>query len=185
MSSAEFNPRRLDVAAFAQARASLGGEWPGDALHRLQHSSLATDDGAPSAAVQWDARGELRGAGDGLPRIGLSLSARTSLRVQCQRCLQPMTLPLHVQARYRFAADEAQAEQLDPDSDDDILALPRSLDLQQLVEDELILALPPFPRHDRCDPPGPTAVDAAAPADAPHPFAVLQALRGNSGDGPA
>jgi len=39
--------------------------------------------------------------------------------------------------------DEQQAERLDEDSDDeDVLALTATLDLQSLIEDELILALP-------------------------------------------
>jgi len=184
VNSSAFNARRLDVAALAQAGARLAGEWPGRDFSRLQRDALATDDGAEADAVAWTARGELRTAADGLPRIGLDLQARTRLRLQCQRCLLPMLCELNAHTRLRFAADEATAERLDPDSDDDILALPSVLDLRELVEDELILALPPFPRHDRCDPPGPLS-DALTREAEPKPFAALAALRRSSGDGPA
>ena len=183
MSSSEFNARRLDVAAFAQAGAELGGEWPGRDFSRLLLAALPTDDDAEPDAVSWKAVGELRDAGDGLPRIGLSLLAHTRVRVQCQRCLLPMNCALRAQARLRFAADEASAERLDPDSDDDILALPQALDLRELIEDELILVLPPFPRHEHCEPPGPMR-DAADGEVQPNAFAALQGLRRPPGEGP-
>ncbi|MGS0753455.1 YceD family protein [Roseateles sp. GG27B] len=71
---------------------------------------------------------------------------------------------------------------MDADSEDDVLVLPRYLDAQELVEDELLLALPLVPRHEQC--PQPLALPAAEllpdgeDADAlPHPFAALAALR--------
>ena len=51
-------------------------------------------------------------------------------------------------AALRFVDGEAQAEALDADSEDDVLALAPALDLRTLVEDELLLAWPIVPRHD-------------------------------------
>ena len=178
MNTARFNARQLDVTAFAQARARLEGEWPGAGFARLQQDSEAAVDGAEPACVTWLAQGEMRKAGAGLPTIGLGLQAGTSVRLRCQRCLQPMAVPLAVLRRFRFAATEEEAERLDVDSDDDILALPASLDLHALVEDELILALPSFPRHEDCAPPAQASSDAGA--DEPKPFAVLAAWRGTT-----
>jgi uncharacterized protein len=84
-----------------------------------------------------------------------------------------MAVPLGVDRRFRFVADEAEAERLDADSEDDVLAIEPALDLQALVEDELILALPLVPRHEHCTLPA----DAAADGDAAHPFAGLAAWR--------
>ena len=87
--------------------------------------------------------------------------------------------------RVRFVRGEAQAEALDNEIEDDVLALPRALDLRELVEDELLLALPIVPRHDGdCPQPLPVPSDdlPAASADEPdggrpNPFAVLQSLK--------
>lgn len=184
MNDRRFNARQLDVSAFAQARARLEGQWLGVEFARLQQGSEVAADGIEAAGVNWQAQGEMRAAGDGLPAIGLALQASTNVRVRCQRCLQPISVALAVQTRFRFAATEDEAERLDPDSDDDILVVSQSLDLHALVEDELILAMPSFPRHDACVPPGDAQVDAAAAN--PKPFAALAALRGtpppDSGD---
>jgi uncharacterized protein len=117
----------------------------------------------------------------GEPQLWLHLHAQASVLLECQRCLQPFVQALEVDRRVRFVRDEALAEQLDEHSDDDVLALPRRLDLHELLEDELILALPLVPRHESCPEPLPLALpdmagDAAA-GEAPHPFAALAALR--------
>jgi uncharacterized protein len=84
-----------------------------------------------------------------------------------------------VQRRFRFVRNEDEAARLDEESEDDVLALPARLDLQALLEDELILALPIVPRHALC--PEPLPLPAAEPLDeeapAPNPFAALAALR--------
>ena len=71
----------------------------------------------------------------------------------------------------------AEAAQLDEHSEDDVLALPQRLDLHELLEDELILALPIVPRHGVCPQALPLAAVPEAEA-APNPFAALAALRG-------
>jgi uncharacterized protein len=79
----------------------------------------------------------------------------------------------------RFVADEAQAEALDADSEDDVLVLARFTDLVELIEDEFLLALPIVPRHEVCPEPLPLPhSDAeAVEQEQPHPFAALAALK--------
>ena len=60
-----------------------------------------------------------------------------------------------------------------------MLALGPPLDVLELIEDELILALPLVPRHEpHCPVPlaAPEGAVSAAPEE-PHPFAALAALR--------
>jgi uncharacterized protein len=95
-----------------------------------------------------------------------------------------MTVVLDVRPCLRFVQGEALAEQLDEDSEDDVLALGPPLDLHELIEDELILALPLVPRHDQCPQPLPMHHDGVqTPADETptHPFAALAALRRKGG----
>ncbi len=173
-----FEARRLDVRAFAAAAADLQGTLPQADLPRLSDSTLRLPgDGAP-AAVAWSARGEQRPVTGGEPEVWLQLQAETAVWLQCQRCLQPLHEPLAVARWFRFVATEEEAERLDETSEDDVLVLPRSLDLQDLLEDELILAMPLVPRHGTCPQPLPTSVGEEALEDEPpNPFAALAALK--------
>jgi uncharacterized protein len=181
MASREFDPRHLDVAAFAAAGGELAGDVAGDALTRLASATLAAAD-SPRADVRWRARGErqlLPGAGI---QPSLDVEAETEVVLECQRCLQPMRLVLHPERRLFFVDGEDAAAALDAEVDDDVLALTSPLDLLALVEDELLLALPLVPRHEVCLQPLPRAFadDSAAAAPADNPFAVLAALKQGS-----
>ncbi len=181
MSRPPFDPQRLDVRAFADAGNHLDGELASANLLRLADSVLRTDAAPPP--VRWSARGELRPVTGGRPELWLQLQAATTVTQQCQRCLQPMAVPLAVDRWFRFAASEEEAERLDEESEDDVLVESRRFDLPALIEDELILALPLVPRHEAC--PQPLAVPAAEDATeaAPNPFAALEALRRRTGGG--
>lgn len=176
------DPLHLDVMAFAGEGAELSGDWPADQLPRLAASQTPPQDAVASAA-HWRVLGERRPVSGGDPELWLRLKAEAPVWLTCQRCLQPFEERLEVDTRVRFVRDEAQAEALDAEMEEDVLALPRWLDLRSLVEDELLLALPLVPRHDRCPQPLPLGADAAAEpeqSDAeerPNPFAVLQSLK--------
>jgi uncharacterized protein len=173
-----FDARRLDVRAFAAAGAALQGTLPQAELPRLADSTLALPGDGALPPVAWSAHGEQRPVAGGEPEVWLQLQSDTAVWLQCQRCLQPLHEPLAVTRRFRFVATEEEAERLDETSEDDVLALPRSLDLHELLEDELILALPLVPRHDTCPQPLPTSVgEEAIEDDAPNPFAALAALK--------
>ncbi|HSQ73733.1 MAG TPA: DUF177 domain-containing protein [Rubrivivax sp.] len=176
------DPRAVDLTALCRQAATLQGEWPQAGMARLAASLAAS--GPQAAPVVWSATGELRPVAGGEAEIWLHLKAATTVALQCQRCLQPMTEPLRVDRRLRFVRGEAEAARLDEDSEDDVLQLPQRLDLHDLVEDELILALPLVPRHARCPLPLPMPADEMpASAPAPKPFAGLAALR-RRGPGP-
>ena len=75
-------------------------------------------------------------------------------------------------------AGEDAAAELDADSEDDVLALTRALDLRELVEDELLLACrwcratKPVREPLTCRRPSAEAVE-----ERPNPFAALAALK--------
>lgn len=176
MKAREFQPERLDVEAFAKAEATLEGEWPLASLVRLFDCSLRGD--APEAAVRWSLRGERRQPRGGEPQVWLHVEAATRVHLECQRCLGSVEEPLSVRRSFLFVADEAAAEALDAESEDDVLALTRVLDARGLIEDELLLALPLVPRHESCPQPLVAPVDELPEdSEAPHPFAALAALK--------
>jgi uncharacterized protein len=178
MKTRPVDPTRLDVEAFAKEGASLDGQWPLSIFHRLVDA--AHSDARPTDAdlAHWTARGESRPMRGGTPQVWLHLLAHASLSLVCQRCLGPVVTPLEAERSFHFVADEDMAAQLDADSEDDVLAMTRALDLRDLVEDELLLALPLVPRHDVCPEPLPMSHgDDEADEPAPNPFAALAALK--------
>jgi len=170
------DPRRLDVAALASAAQTLDGHWPLQGFTRLP----AAQD--PAGNVDWSLQAALRRAAGGQPEPWLALTAQACVRLPCQRCLQDFDLPLRIARSYRFVADEALAAALDADAEEDVLALPKRLDLHELLEDELLLALPLVPMHENCPEPLTAGVatlepEANAAPDRAHPFAALQSLK--------
>lgn len=174
----EFLPHRLDVQAFAEEAASLQGAQPLSTFERL---SAETEGRGADSLVDWSAQGELRNPRHVQPQVWLQLRAQARLQLTCQRCLQPVDTPVAVDGRFRFVADEAAAAAEDEGSEEDVLAASRAFDLLELLEDELLMALPVAPRHEACPQPLPMSVaDPGAEDEAPvrdNPFALLQKLR--------
>lgn len=180
-----FSPQRLDAWRFAQAGASLEGELPLSGLQRLGqdlHGPAATD-----AVVRWSAHGELReGPGGGAPQAWLHLKAQTQVPLTCQRCLAAVLESIDVDRWFRFVADEAAAEALDDEVEEDLLALEPRPSLIEVIEDELILSLPLVPLHEECPQPlpgteaGPNESQPKDGSERPHPFAALAKLKGRS-----
>lgn len=171
------NPRTLNVAQLCQDDGRVAGQWPLVGMTRLHDSLFEAPDAA--VAVEWSASGTLLPARGGQAEVWLHLQATAPVALQCQRCLQTVAQTLVVDRRLRFVRSEAEAERLDESSEDDVLVLSPRLDLHDLVEDELILALPLVPRHDGlCPQPLPMPVDDLQDEEpAPNPFAALAALR--------
>jgi uncharacterized protein len=181
MTERSADPHKLDLRRFARDGARLEGVWPQDRFTRLATGLMPPLADAPAPAVGWSAQGLQRAVQGGEPEVWLHLQVQTVARLECQRCLQPINELLKVHRPLRFVAGEDEAARLDEDSDDDVLALVPRLDLFDLIEDELILALPLVPRHEICPQPlaaAPAHPPAADKEERPHPFAALAALRG-------
>ena len=177
MATREFDPCRLDVAAFAAAAGRLEGRWPLAQFDRLVESA-ATEAPLPGAGeVSWRARGERRVLRGNEAQVWLHLGATTQLPLECQRCLKAVDVVLQIERSFLFVPGEDAAAQLDAQSEDEVLALTRALDLRELIEDELLLALPLVPRHETCPQPLRAGADEPPGDVAPHPFAALAALK--------
>ena len=173
------DPHRLDLRSLARDAGELHGELALENLARLGQSCepALADERLPPVA--WSARAELRDIVGARAQLWLHLQAQAQVRLQCQRCLLPMREALSAQRSFLFVSDEAEAARLDEEMEDDVLVLPARLELAELVEDELILALPLVPRHEVCA--QPMSVDAQGSElpepKRPNPFAALEALR--------
>lgn len=154
---------------------TLSGAWPQADLARLAEALFEP----PTGDVHWSATGEEVPAPGGEPELWLRLDVRACVTLQCQRCLKSVQHELAVDRRFRFARSEEEAAKLDEELEDDVLALQPRLNLQELAEDELILALPLVARHEGdCPEPLPLpGDDGFAEEAAPNPFAALAALK--------
>ncbi len=174
-------PQLFDVKLVCRDAAQLEGSFALATMVRLATSLQ----GVPDTAVTWKVQGSRRPVTGGEPEHWLHLQAQARVPLQCQRCLQTYTQALHVDRRFLFVAHESQAERMDEELEDDVLVMPVRLDLAELLEDELILALPLVPRHeDACPLPLPLPADELDAAESASPFAALAALRGRPRDEP-
>ncbi len=171
----DFNPSSLDVQAFAKAQQALSGSAPLREFERLAED--ASD--ASAGQVSWALHGDIRPGPGSVDASWMTLTAQASVPLICQRCLKPLLLPLDVKRDFRFVPDEDTAWAQDEESEEDLLVISRDLDALELVEDELIMAMPLFPMHAACESEwAQTSQENVAPlSEKPNPFAVLANLK--------
>ena len=174
----DYSPDRLDIKAFVQAGARLSGH---DSLLKYKRLAQEAKGLHPDLYVDWQATGEVRAVPGEAGELWLHLHAQSTFPMVCQRCMGPVDVLLKVERPFRFVADEATAEALDDDVEEDLLAISREFDLRELIEDELLMSLPVVPRHEEC--PEHVPMEAKdedfeeTSEEKPNPFAALASLR--------
>ena len=127
----------LDIDRLAGGAAEVGFEIPLAALPRL---------GSRTPGIGGAVRGMVRfGRHSGTPMAEISLDGTAVL--QCQRCMQPMALPVHSVARVALLASAAEANGVAGDLEP-VLAPEGHISVGDLVEEEMLLALPIVPLHE-------------------------------------
>ena len=101
---------------------------------------------------------------------------QTRLGLECQRCLQPLELPLELDFRLMIDASEELMRQ---SSDDTLYSVAGFIDIAEVVEDELILALPLVAMHEdtACNENWQASGSISDGVAKENPFAVLQQLK--------
>jgi len=153
----------IDGFEFASAGATQEGRLPLSSFPRL-NDALVSDAGEAAYA--------LRGTRDGLGRPSLRLKVQATLQLRCQRCLAALLHEVDTDELLVLAASQAEID-ADPatvEAPDRVVA-GKEMAVRDLVEDELILALPYAPRHDDCET-RPEEDDRAASS----PFAGLRGM---------
>ncbi len=88
---------------------------------------------------------ELLGTGKQFRQPSLHLTIKANLVVTCQRCLDEMTVDLNLSFDYLISNTEiSEAEE---DDEIDWLQAAHEMDVGELIEDELLMALPIAPTH--------------------------------------
>jgi uncharacterized protein len=159
----------IDSLEFAQTGQSLRGSLPIPGLTRLR-DSLVDDQGEVVFVVT--------GGRDARWRPTLDIGVTGVLHLRCQRCLGALDYPLRLANSLLLVDPGAANTEALGTEDAEWVENSATLDLAQLIEDEILLSLPYAPRHGdgSCRPdPGTTAGDAKVSA-----FAKLAALKRNN-----
>ena len=134
-------PQFVDLRQLALQNADLKGEVALAQLQRL-HDSLCEIQG--TVRIDWSF------AFDDKQHPTIQGSIQTQLLMRCQRCLQPMQWTVDTQvALVAFNSEPHVNEELPTGYEVLTLSKPR-ISLLNLIEDEIILALPIVAKHDIC-----------------------------------
>ena len=133
----------IDSLKFVREGKTLRGSLPVAGFERLRDNlwSTASDAGTVDYKVSGGADVRER------PVLQLKVSGRLSL--QCQRCLDRLEHELAVDTTLRLVPETSlDVEQSDEPDEPDCIAASAELDVAALIEDEILLALPAYPRHE-------------------------------------
>ncbi len=171
--SAVSHPILVDPAARALAGAQLELSYAPELFPRLQDLAVTpVGEVVVCAAFAKDPHGQ----------VVVELRLQAQLNMMCQTCLQTLTQNLQQQTVVAPVFNDAAAEKVNRDYDAVLLDENGELNLDTVIEDELILALPQVPKH--VDGPCAERLNQALQTDAdlvaddkPNPFAVLEKLQ--------
>jgi uncharacterized protein len=159
-----------DVLALAEQAVQVKVAVPVAGLERLA-KLLAETTGIAEGEIAFS-----REQGQAIAHVKL----HAELSVVCQRCMVRMQLPVDCDSRVALVESE-EAAQAVPAEFETALAPGGRLRLRELVEEELLLALPAAPRHteDECVEELVTPVGVSPAQDTHRPFADLGGLLGS------
>lgn len=135
---------RFDAFRLVRERGTLAGSLDAIALPRLAQRLV---EGAP---IHW----RIRGTADAAGRPALDLTIEGELPLTCQRCLGVYRWPVDHHTEVLLGRSAEEVARLDNESDLEVVLASGPVDPVELVEDELVLAVPFAPRHpqDGCTP---------------------------------
>ncbi|MCM0611627.1 DUF177 domain-containing protein [Marinobacter sediminum] len=171
-------PKSVDPYRLAEQNSTLEGEIPLSALARFREAVLGIEEGAACSV-------KLSFYMDAERRRIVSGELEAPVNLECQRCLGSMQTALVSRFTLGLVTSDEQAQQLPKDLEP-FLTNDFSADLWLMVEDELLLVLPPFPLHDRDECPAGEDLEAYEPNGSPaqpdeprkeNPFSVLADLK--------
>ena len=114
----------------------------------------------------------------------ISGDIETRLVMSCQRCLEPVEVDVHARVALTLVWTEEQAKAL-TEGQDPCLLHDEKLPFAELLEEEILLALPAVATHEQCPTPLEADTGGDDQAESPqrdNPFAVLAELKGRQED---
>ncbi|MDH5633776.1 MAG: YceD family protein [Gammaproteobacteria bacterium] len=171
-------PAQIDPLRLADIQARLNGEIPLERMHRLTGHQKTEGIAGFDVVFEKEARGRVVMRGE---------IWAESVPTVCQRCLEPMFCSIWSEFELEFAAGDVA---LDEEEIQDIIVVEKPVQLQGLIEDELLLAMPMVPMHEpECSAsqflgqalPEPQVQARTTEKSRENPFAVLAKLKLDDG----
>lgn len=129
-------PDLIDPLLLAERRAELSGEIKLASLERLSPLLINTE-GVVNINVVFAKEGK---------RPIVSGNLKTSLTLTCQACLQALSWPIDINFKLGVVASLEEADGLEIDCEP-LIFDGNKVSLNALMEDEILLALPDYPKH--------------------------------------
>ena len=151
---------------FAQKQQQIADNFAPNSLGRLAQTLALTAENAHLANINFTITGDTKRFRQ--PSLHLHINSR--LPVICQRCLEEMFVDIALDFDYLLS--NLQAENDEDNDEIDWLEMNAEMDVRDLVEDELLLAMPIAPVHEAgC------SKHSMQSGEKPNPFAVLKSLK--------
>lgn len=129
-------PEFIDPLHLADKRGELKGQMPVSGLDRLA-DLLFSDTGAVAVDLFFGREGRL---------AKVEGQIETVLELKCQNCLQAVQWPVKSSIKLGIVTSIDQADRL-PEDYEPLLVDEGKILLKNIIEDELLLILPTFPKH--------------------------------------
>jgi uncharacterized protein len=164
---AQHLPELIDPLSLADKRSQFKGSLPLSKMTRMQDILLN-----PEGVVSF----ELRFGKDGTFAVVTGI-VEAKLELQCQCCLEPIAWPVSSRVNLAIVSSLVQANLL-PEAYEPLLLEAQALSLTDIIQEELLLAVPSIPQHRRCEAsPAREVKPPSAMPGRPNPFAVLAKLK--------
>ncbi|BBL74647.1 YceD family protein [Methylomagnum ishizawai] len=158
-------PDKLDPYEFVEKKRRIKGKLALAALDRL-HDLLLNCEGAVNIDLEF--RREAR-----IAAVVGRIEAELVLRCQC--CLEALPWPVAGEVRLGLVRSIDEANLLPEAFEPLLVESEEPMALADIVQDELLLAIPPIPQHEYCGPPKKPGKAAAETRE--NPFAALAQLK--------
>lgn len=171
-------PEYIDPLHLADKRAELKGQIPLKDLERIA-GMLYSVEGSVAVELVFGREGRLAKIEGRIEAV---------LELQCQNCLQAITWPVSSAIKLGIVTSLEQADRLPEDYEPLLVVEEQKMPLKDIIEDELLLALPAFPKHQHvcfnADALNKDSINSSAndpQSVAENPFSILANLK-NTGD---
>ena len=170
----------IDAFSFCQLQERREGNILIADLQRLSNECANTE-----GALSWSLEGGVNRLG--YPRLILTVNGNVQL--MCQRCLTIFAFEVDSESELILAKNEENADEIEALIDDDeidVVVGSKTFNIMDLIEDEVLLAIPQSPKHAVCpDVALDSSVSTVAAIEAEaikkdSPFAVLKKINGRT-----
>jgi len=171
-------PDFLDPILYAEQRRETAGQMAVAGFARLSEI-LKDNSGKIAVDFSFEKKGRV---------ATIQGSIKGELVLVCQNCLQELIVHIDIPVNLGVVSTLEQADRLAAEFDP-LWMDEETISLQEIVEDELLLALPDFPRHshecvkhEQAEPASIKPDDENNQQKSNNPFSVLAQLKKNTGD---